>query len=397
MKILAIMQACILCAGSAVAQEDVQKKFQREFIDIQDGSVLNLPEGNFRLHASLWLDDKKEVVIRGAGEDKTVLDFQHQVSGAEGIKITSSTNIIVEHLTVQNTKGDAIKAQDVQGITFRNVVAAWTNGADKSNGGYGLYPVQCTNVLIQNCTARGASDAGIYVGQSKFIIVRNCRAFENVAGIEIENSQYADVYDNEVYNNTGGILVFDLPNLILKQGGYVRIFKNNIRDNNHVNFAPKGNIVGKVPLGTGLMILATRHVEAFENRIINNITAGTAIISYHMTENPIDDPAYDPFPADIYIHDNFYDRPRVRATGKGRMGKMYRFKLRFGKNVPHVIFDGIEDKKRRVRNICISNNSNVSFADIDAGGGFKNISRDLSAYDCKQPPIDPVLFSIEHQ
>ena len=40
--------------------------------------------------------------------------------------------------------------------------------------------------------AIGASDAGIY-GQSKNIIVRNSVAQYNVAGIEIENSYYADV------------------------------------------------------------------------------------------------------------------------------------------------------------------------------------------------------------
>src|SRR5205085_5350276 len=136
-----------------------------------------------------------------------------------------------------------------------------TNGADAKNGGYGLYPVQCTKVLIERCEVSGASDAGIYVGQSKSIIIRNSKAFENVAGIEIENSLYADVYDNEAFLNIGGILVFDLPDLTQKEGGFVRIFKNNIHDNNHANFAPKGNIVGKVPLGTGLMILATRNVE----------------------------------------------------------------------------------------------------------------------------------------
>ena len=387
-----LLLVCVFC-GAAFAQQDVQKKFQRQFIEVPDDSAVNLPAGTFRLDGSLWLDGKKNVVIRGAGEDKTFLDFGNQVSGAEGLKITNSSNIRVEGLTVQNTKGDGIKAQLVQGISFRNVTARWTNGPDKSNGAYGLYPVQCTHVLIENCTARGASDAGIYVGQSRFIIVRNSRAFENVAGIEIENSLYADVYDNEAYNNTGGILIFDLPDLIQKQGGYVRVFRNKIRDNNHVNFAPKGNIVGKVPLGTGLMILATRNVEAFDNQITNNITAGTAIISYHMTENPIKDTSYDPYPSNIYIHDNYYERPRVRATGKGRMGKMYRFKLRFGKDVPHIIYDGIQDKKRPDRQICIRNNSNASFANIDAEGGFKNISRDMSMHDCTQQPIEPVVFS----
>ena len=50
--------------------------------------------------------------------------------------------------------------------------------------------------MIEHCIAIGASDAGIYVGQSNNIIVRNCEAFQNVAGIEIENSIKADVHSN---------------------------------------------------------------------------------------------------------------------------------------------------------------------------------------------------------
>jgi hypothetical protein len=151
--------------------------------------------------------------------------------------------------------------------------------------------------------------------------------------------------------------------------------------------------VGKVPQGTGIMILATRHVEVFDNKIVNNISASTAIVSYYMTENPINDKLYKPFPSDIYIHDNFYERPEVKATGKGRMGKMYRFKLRFGKNVPHILFDGIEDKQMKNRNICIKNNTNATFVNIDAENGFKNKSRDITPYDCEQPPINPVVLT----
>ena len=64
------------------------------------------------------------------------------------------------------------------------------------------------DVLIDGCVAIGASDAGIYVGQSQNIIVKNSIAQYNVAGIEIENSFYADVFDNLTSHNTGGILVF---------------------------------------------------------------------------------------------------------------------------------------------------------------------------------------------
>jgi parallel beta-helix repeat protein len=378
---------------SVLGQKDIQKKFQTMLIDVEDGGTVQLPEGRFSFDASLSMDGKSNVVIRGAGRDKTFLSFKGQLTGAEGLKITDGRNISVENLTVEDSKGDGIKTQLIEGVSFRNVVVTWTGGPDEKNGGYGLYPVQCSNVLIENCEVSGASDAGIYVGQSRQIIVRNSKAFQNVAGIEIENSLYADVYDNEAYNNTGGILIFDLPDLTVKEGGFVRVFRNNIHDNNHLNFAPKGNIVGKVPQGTGLMILATRNVEVFENKIVNNITVGTAIISYFMTENPIKDPTYKPFPSAIYVHDNLYERPRVKATSKGRLGKLYRFKLRFGKNVPHIIYDGIEDEKMKDRKICFRNNTNATFANIDAGNKFKNKSRDIRPFECEQTPLSPVQLS----
>src|SRR3546814_1386139 len=86
----------------------------------------------------------------------------------------------------------------------------WTGGPSTDNGAYGLYPVQVDNVLIEDSVVKGASDAGIYVGQSTNIIVRNNRAEGNVAGIEIENSTGADVYGNTTTGKTGGILVFKI-------------------------------------------------------------------------------------------------------------------------------------------------------------------------------------------
>jgi parallel beta-helix repeat protein len=380
----------------AYSQPEFQKKFQTAFIDVEDGGVIELPEGTYFLEVSLWLDGKSNVMIKGKGMDKTILNFKDQLSGAEGIKLTNATNIIVTDLTVQDTKGDGIKAQQVNGIVFRNVKAEWSRGANSKNGGYGLYPVQCDHVLIENCVARGASDAGIYVGQSNYVVVRNSKAYENVAGIEIENTSYADVYNNEAYNNTGGLLIFDLPDLIKKKGGYCRAFNNNIHDNNHINFAPKGNIVGKVPLGTGVMIMAANNVELFDNNIFNNRTASTVVVSYYISENPIKDSSYYPYPSNISIHNNKYEREHVRATMKGRMGKLFRFKLKFGKNVPHIIWDGIADEKAKgVKIICFSQNQNSSFANIDAENNFKNISKNSSAHECNLPPLVPVQINIK--
>ncbi len=392
--VLSILLACFAATTTAFAQANVQKKIQTDLIMADDGATIDLPAGTFVLASSLSLQDKKNITIRGAGgpssrAGKTVLSFKNQSEGAEGLRVTNGQNIVIENLTIQDTKGDCIKTMNVNGITFRNVKVEWTGEPKETNGSYGLYPVQCQNVTIESCTAIGASDAGIYVGQSKQIVVRNSVAYHNVAGIEIENSVGADVYDNHAYENTGGILVFDLPDLVQKKGGNVRVYNNLIENNNFDNFAPKGNIVAGVPAGTGVVVLATNNVEIFNNQIINNKTQGTGIISYFMTEEPIKDSLYYPYPSQISIHDNTYSRPAVHPTYKGRMGMMYRFKLRFGKNVPDIIWDGIVDEKAPAAqsSICLKNNKNAQFANIDAGNNFKSISRDISKVTCELPPL----------
>ena len=357
---------------------------------VEDGGVVELGEGSFSISGTLSLEGKKNVTIRGKGIGKTVLNFKAQQTGAEGIRVSNGENITIEDLSIQDARGDCIKTMDVKGITFRRVWAGWTGRMSAKNGSYALYPVQCRNVLIEECTARGASDAGIYVGQSQSIIVRNCKAFENVAGIEIENSLDAEVYGNEAYHNTGGILVFDLPDLAVKKGGNCRVYNNVIRENNTKNFAPKGNIVGKVPQGTGILLLAARNVDVYGNKILDNRTVPTGIISYYMTENPISDTLYYPYPTSIRIYDNEYAKPRRRATMQGRMGKLYRFKLKFGKDVPDIVFDGILDDKLAAQGvypsdkaICVKNNKGATWANIDAANDFKGISRDISKAQCQ--------------
>lgn len=369
------------------AQKDVYKKIQTQLIMAEDNAVIELEEGVFRLEGSLSMDGKNNITIRGKGTGKTVLDFKGQTSGAEGLLITNGKNIVLDGFTIHNAKGDCIKTKDINGITFRNLQTGWTGKPSAKNGSYAIYPVQCENVLIEKCEAYGASDAGIYVGQSKSIVVKNNKAYHNVAGIEIENSLNAEVSDNEATGNTGGILVFDLPDLVLKKGGNVKVFRNNIHHNNYPNFAPKGNIVAKVPQGTGVLLLAATNVEIFDNTITDNQSIGAGIISYFVTENPIKDSEYDPYPSRIHIHNNRFSRQHTKPTGKGRMGMMFRFKLKFGKDVPHVLWDGITDEKATEPVVCVHDNRENSFANMDIGNNFKNISRDAGAVDCTLPGV----------
>ncbi|MEM6763464.1 MAG: parallel beta-helix domain-containing protein [Bacteroidota bacterium] len=372
-----IVSTCLCHAQS------FQKMLQTQMIMAEDGDTIYLEAGTHPISQTLSMDEKKRVVLKGAGEGKTILSFEKQEAGAEGLRITNSSHITMMDMTIQDAKGDCIKAMDVDGFICKNVTVEWTGKPNKKNGAYGFYPVNCSNVLIDNCTAIGASDAGIYVGQSHNVIVRNSTAHHNVAGIEIENTTMADVHDCYAYENTGGILVFDLPDLPKKKGGNVRVFNNKVENNNYKNFAPKGNIVGKVPPGSGIMILATNQVEVFKNDIIGHKTVGVSIISYFITEEEIKDEAYYPYPSEIYVHDNRFEKEKRLPSLSSRIGKL--LFLKYGRKVPDILYDGIVDEERAGEDykvLCIRNNQNARFTNLDAANDFNNISYDLAPYDC---------------
>ena len=374
--------------------ENAQEQIQEAMILAKPGDEIQLTTGVYMIEDGLSMDIDG-ISLKGTGQRNTVLDFSNQMTGAQGLMVTSS-DVLLQDFAIINTKGDAIKSKGSNGIAFINIRTEWTRGPNSMNGAYGLYPVDSKNVLIDGCIAIGASDAGIYVGQSQTIIVRNSLAEYNVAGIEIENSTNADVYNNFSHHNSGGILVFDLPDLEIKSGKNVRVFNNIVLENNFRNFAPPGNIVGSVPSGTGIMILATSNVEIFNNKIYDNKTANTSIVSYHILQEAITDSTYYPYPRNIFIHDNIYKRHKrlPSLSFKQPIGMLLAWN--FFNDVTDIIFDGILDDRNIGGNsytpICINNNINATFLNLDAGNDFKNLSIKPDDFECILPRINPTIL-----
>jgi parallel beta-helix repeat protein len=315
------------------AGSNAQERLQEALILAEPGQTIQLSEGVYSLTDGLSLD-VQDVTVRGMGMDKSVLSFKNQEGGSEGLLITSD-GVVLKDFAVEDSKGDAIKAKGVDGIAMIRVRTEWTGGPKATNGAYGLYPVQSKNVYIDGAVAIGASDAGIYVGQSDKIIVRNSRGEFNVAGLEIENSYNADVFDNVMTNNTGGLLVFDLPNLPQQGGHNVRFFRNKSYGNNTDNFAPEGNIVGIVPRGTGMIVMANENVEIFENEFSDNDTMNIVVASY---VDDFDDEHYQPTPRKIHIHHNKFGKSGMKHD-TGEFGTIV--KETVGAPSPDIIWDGV--------------------------------------------------------
>ncbi|PWN55935.1 parallel beta-helix domain-containing protein [Abyssibacter profundi] len=285
--------------------------------------------GYFELDTGFQLTNTEDVLVKGCGIDDTVLSFKNS-QAQEGFLAINVRGVVVEDLTVLDSPGDAFKLKGVNHGTLRRVRAMWSSGrltededtitadnyADKLNvacvnpqrsadgsqdigagepgyrvsvasGRYGIYPVESENILVEFTESVGASDAGIYVGQTDNTIIRNSRAAYNVFGFEIENVRGGEYVDNLAECNTGGFLVYDLDGLT-RYGKATRMYRNTAVNNNTYNFAEPGTIVSNVPRGVGMITLAYDKIEVFDNTFENHDTAGIVHTSYELLGVPGD-------------------------------------------------------------------------------------------------------------
>ena len=382
-----------------IFDEKIQKEFQEKLILVEDGGTVELPEGKFLFKKALSMEGKKNVTIKGAGTQKTILSFLGQTEGAEGINITNCQNVTLESFTVQDAKGDNIKLKGCDGVHIHHMNSTWTTGADTSNGNYGYYPVECRNVLMEYNEVSYCADAGVYIGQSTNVTIHHCYAHHNVAGIEIENCINSDIYKNKAENNSGGILVFDLPKLFQANGRNAKVWDNECIENNFQNFGKPGSIVASIPPGSGMIIMATDSVDVFNNRIINNKTIGIATVSYYMTGKQLNDSTYGPYCTSIFIHDNKFERKLAVPDLSTDLGKLLTATF---KGSLDIFVDGSADPKIRDKNgqlpegkkICIRNNGDVKFGNLNAWKthGREDImnykDNDITKFDCSYTGIN---------
>jgi parallel beta-helix repeat protein len=329
-------RACNTCDGRPAADADgfvpdraFEKHLAEQLLDAKPGDVISVPAGEWKLSraalATAWASPS---AVPGATGRYCPSPAWLRVRLACRSPVTASA---LADLTVQDTKGDGVQINGTKGVTIRGVRVLWTSPDNTTHGAYGLYPVGCTDVL-EDSEVSGSSDAGIYVGQSDNIIVRRNHAMQNVAGIEIENSTHADVYENVATGNTGGILVFNMPNLP-KPGGFTRIRGNISQANKTRQFRRQGH-------RRQHRSRRDRHDRPRQRRasrssttsIKDDDTVGIAIASDYSTNYKIEASspgAHDPFPERVLIAnntisgigaapDNALFRPRNSFSAPGR-------------------------------------------------------------------------------
>lgn len=260
----------------------------------QPGDTVLIPFGVYHESVAADISDLTVEGIPNDAGEFPVLDGEFKL--ADGF-VASGNNFALGKLAFKNYTDNGVLVEGATGVHLYDIYA-------ERVGTYGVYPVRSTNVLVERVEVTGVEDAGIYVGQSENAIVRDCLAYGNVAGIELENTLNGEVTNCHAYDNTAGILVFVLPQLTSKISANTKIHDNLIENNNLENFA-RGGVVRFVPPGVGVLLLGADNAEVYNNVIRDNKTGGIGIYSLTRTGvfelNELD---VGPLPEGNKVHDN---------------------------------------------------------------------------------------------
>ncbi|MEL7341857.1 MAG: parallel beta-helix domain-containing protein, partial [Bacteroidota bacterium] len=167
-------------------------------IEAEDNTLIQLEAGIYEFEKLSLQGPLNNIAIVGKGKEETIVDFGKQASGGEGFRVENVNQLLIKDIQFRESKGDLLKIKEGKDIQLLGVATVWEGEPEISNGGYGIYPVLCEDVVIKDCYARGASDAGVYVGQTNRAKVSHSLVEYCVAGIEIENTLDAEVWENEM-------------------------------------------------------------------------------------------------------------------------------------------------------------------------------------------------------
>ncbi|MCB9110692.1 MAG: right-handed parallel beta-helix repeat-containing protein [Anaerolineales bacterium] len=260
------------------------------------GDTIEVPYGIYKEHVVIDVSDIKFFGIPNDAGEWPIIEGEG--TGSDGV-IASGNNFEMAYFQVKNFTSNGVLVEGVTGVYLHDMYI-------ENTGVYGVYPVRCTDVLIERIEGTLMNDAAIYAGKSKDVVIRDTLTYGNVIGVELENTVNGEVYNNYAHDNTIGIFIDLLPQLPSKVSLNTKVHDNVTENNNGENFGKPGTAVSLIPPGTGMLILAADHVEVYNNTIRGNKSVGLAVfnLTIGFSEEEID---VGPNPEHNYAHDNIYE------------------------------------------------------------------------------------------
>ena len=261
------------------------------------GDIVRVPPGTYHENVVVTKDN-----ITIEGRQGAILDGTG-LPGTSGITVRSLTpparinGFRLTGLRIQNYVRNGVILSRVDNYQI-------DHGVYVNNNAYGIFPIRSSNGLIEFNQVSGSDDTGIYIGQSNGAVIRKNHITDCTVGINVEVSTNILVEDNKAMDNTIGMAALVLPGLSVTETTNLQISGNLFMRNNRPNpVTEPTDILSQLPNGVGLLILGADQSTVTGNKILDNNSAGIAVIQVPPALAALD-PRLEPFPNQNIISRN---------------------------------------------------------------------------------------------
>jgi parallel beta-helix repeat protein len=319
------LQNCIVCGGWDGVLDILEQQYSETgtFVANGPGAIqaaedvaspgdkLLIASGEYEEQVTVDVDGLALVGCGGATDERPNIERPGGPGPfGNGVFGTGLNGATFQSLKLSNWDDNGIFVSLSVDLVFRDII-----GEGNLNSEYAVFPVTSDGILIEACDVYEVTDAGIYVGQSTNYTIRYSRVEDNVAGLEVENSAFANVHNVYATNNTGGLLAFKLPGPPVQLGSDHRMHHNVSENNNTANFG--SGSVGVVPDGTGFLVISDQNSTYDYNISRGNASLGLAVIDQAIANflalpGP---PVFDPTSPDQATANELIERNKLSNNG----------------------------------------------------------------------------------
>jgi parallel beta-helix repeat protein len=294
------LAACIglfRATASAVPADIVVATTIQAAVDAaQPGDTIRVPPGVY--HESVLVTKDQLTIVGAPG---AILDGDG--TRVSGVRVRSA-------VAGGRVDGFTLTGLQVQhyvrnGVILLGVDHFWIDhGTFLDNGEYGIFPIFSSDGVMAFNHVSGSKDTGIYIGQSMRSVIEHNEVTRSTVGIDVELSTQIAVRHNDVRHNTIGLTAQVLPGLTASSSSDIEVIDNDFIENNQPNpVTDPDEILAQLPHGIGILVIGADRVVARNNRVLDNDSAGVAIIQLPPSLAALD-PRIDPFPDNNHIADN---------------------------------------------------------------------------------------------
>src|SRR5215467_2331278 len=221
---LALSAALLLAAiGSAGASQIIVTTTIQAAVDLANpGDTVRVPPGIYHENVLVTKDNITISGSPGAVLDGTGLIGDSGITVQPLIPSVRINGFTLSGLQIQNYSGNGVLLFEVDNFQI-------DHGQYVNNDEYGIFPILCSNGLVEFNQVSGSDDTGIYIGQSYDALITHNHVSDCTVGIDVENSTDVTVQDNFASDNTIGMTTEVLPLLTATVTTDIQITRNIFR------------------------------------------------------------------------------------------------------------------------------------------------------------------------